>query len=405
VVGVALAAVPAGSVAAAGPRWQAPGESGSASTKAQEYYRRGVEFMNNSRYLDAVEQFQLALDEDPSFVDAHRRIAYAYTQMAQTESDYWLDALDQYEEVKAITGDEDVEVRRNIAFVQAAMGDLDDAIATYEEIIAVTPNDCVVWEQIGTAHKLLADQMQQDGDEGDPEYAQHMQQAVDSYVKVTELCPDSSGAYNTLGEIYFASDQKEKAAAIYEKIAEMNPDNVDALIRLAYIYKDDAPDQAAVVYGKILAIAPERDDIRSAYAKSLKDAGKFQEAIVQYETLLKSDPTKYGSIYCTLANIYAYDLNDAEKTIEICLEGISQNAPVVPCLNYFWGKGLELRGTNYMKEYNYDRAISTYREAKIKFQNVIDDPNFGAPAKKQLERLDQLIQIGEQTKEKARQNR
>jgi len=405
VAGIACVAVPAVPAAAGGPHLQAPAETGSTSSKAEEYYRRGVEFMNNSRYLDAVEQFQLALDEDPSFLDAHRRIAYAYTQMAQTEPDYWQDALDQYEEIKEIAGPSDVEVRRNIAFVQAAMGDLEDAIATYEEILAITPEDCQVWEQIGAAHKLIADKMDADGEKDDPEYAQQLQQAVDSYVKVTELCPDSSSAYNTLGEIYYQSDEMDKAAGIYETIVQMEPNNVDAMLRLAYIYgKGDGNNaKAAQVYSKILAIDPGRDDIRQAYAKSLKDAGEFQEAIVQYQKLIDSNFEKYGSLYCTLANIYAYDLNDAEKTIDTCLEGIGKNAPVIPCLNYFWGKGLELRGTNSVKLGDYDRGISAYKEGKIKFQNVIDDPNFGPPAKKQLGRLDQLITIAEQTKEKARQ--
>ena len=133
-------------------------------TKAQRYYQRGVEYMNNSRFLDAVEQFQLALDENSDYIDAYRRLAYAYAQMGQTESEYYQDALDTYEDLEAKLPADDVDVRKNIAFVQAAMGDLDDAIATYKEILDITPEDCTIWTQIGDAQKLQADRMKADVD-------------------------------------------------------------------------------------------------------------------------------------------------------------------------------------------------------------------------------------------------
>ena len=77
-------------------------DTATAQTKAEEYYRKGVEFMNNSRYLDAVEQFQLAVDENPDLLDAHKKMAYVYTQMAKTEEDYYQDALDKYEDILAL---------------------------------------------------------------------------------------------------------------------------------------------------------------------------------------------------------------------------------------------------------------------------------------------------------------
>ena len=44
---------------------------------ARRYYLKGVELMNNSRFLDAVEQFQLCIDEDGESIDCHRRLALA----------------------------------------------------------------------------------------------------------------------------------------------------------------------------------------------------------------------------------------------------------------------------------------------------------------------------------------
>jgi tetratricopeptide (TPR) repeat protein len=377
-----------------------------AQSEAEEYYRKGVESMNNSRYLDAVEQFQLAVDENPDFVDAHKKMAYVYTQMAKTEEDYFQDALDKYEDILALvqTDEDQVGILESIAFVQAEMGDMDDAISTYEEILEIKPEDCGVWTRIGGAHKFVADRMKQEGEEEDVEYEGRLKKAIDAYTKVTELCPDSLKAYATLGEIFFFTDRKDDAAYIYETMLQLDPDNLDTMIRLAYLYKEEKDwAKAAPLYERILAVDPTRVSTRQGYAKALQKLGQYEKAVEQYQMIIDSDPEKYGSLYCNMANLYALDARDGEKAIEISMEGIAQNAPVKGCLTYFWGKGLELRGTDFVREGAYDRGITTYQEAIMKFQSILDDKNFGNHATKQVDRLNKLIAIAQQTKEKNRQ--
>jgi tetratricopeptide (TPR) repeat protein len=378
----------------------------SAQSEAEEYYRRGVESMNNSRYLDAVEQFQLAVNEAPNYVDAHKKMAYVYTQMAKTEEDYFQDALDKYEDILALvqTDEEKVEVLESIAFVQAEMGDMDDAISTYEEILEIRPEDCSVWSRIGGAHKFVADLMKQDGEEQSEEHQARLQQAIDAYTKVTELCPDTLEAYTTLGEIFFFSGRRDDAAYIFETLLQLDPENMDTLSRLGYLYKEEENwAKAAPIYEKILEMDPSRVSTRQGYAKALENLGQYEKAAAQYRMIIESDPEAHSKLYCNLAKLYALDAKDAEKAIEMSMEGIAQNAPVEGCLTYFWAKGLELRGTDYVREGEYDRAITTYQEAILKFQGILADKNFGNHAEKQIVRLNKLIAIAQQTKEKARQ--
>ena len=90
---------------------QDQGGVGEDLTKAQRYYLRGVELMNNLKHLDAVEAFQLAIDEDAKYVDAYRRLALAYTEMAKSDAEYYRDALDTYMDLEALLPPDDVEVR------------------------------------------------------------------------------------------------------------------------------------------------------------------------------------------------------------------------------------------------------------------------------------------------------
>jgi tetratricopeptide (TPR) repeat protein len=387
------------------------------SAKAQEYYRQGVELMNSSRFLDAVERFQLALDEEPDYVEAHQRLAFVYTKMGQTEPDYYQDALDVYEELKEMLPPDDVEVRKNIAFVQYAMGDVDDAVATYEDILKITPEDCGIWTQIGAAQKVEVDRMKRDGNTDDPEYQQRLDKAIGAYRKVIELCPDDLEAAKTLAEIYFFSDQQDKAAVIYTQMLEKDPENMDTLSKLAYIYKGAAEEatkrkdnteatafwkKAIPVYEKILEVDPSKINERKQYAIALQKSGQLIKAAEQLKRLIDEDPDG-ASLYCNLCMLYAMDAEDADQAIDTAMRGIAANAPNTACLTYGWGKGLELRATGLLKKGDYDRAISTYREAKLKFSTILNDPNFGKFATQQLDRMDKFIKIGEQTREKNKQ--
>jgi len=399
---------PSSTVLLAQDQGQAAGGQGE-MTKAKKYYLHGVELMNNLKYLDAVEQFQLAIDEDAKYVDAYRKLALAYTEMAKSDADYYQDALDTYQDLEKLLPPDDVDVRKNIAYIQASMGDLDDAIATYQQILTITPKDCSVLSQIGSAEKLLSDRASKAGgtDDGSgpasADAKKHLDAAVDAYTKVTELCPDDLSALNTLGEIYFSANEPQKAAGVYEKMMDKDPKNLDVASKLAYLYyKAEDWKDAAPAYKRLLDIDSTRVNDRALYAKVLQKLDRCDDAAKQYEMIIQSDPSK-KSLYCNLGFLYALDCKDAEKAISTAMKGISENAPVQGCLYAVWGKGLELRGDDLLRQYEYDRSISSYGEAKIKFQGITSDKDFGDYARKELQRLDQLIERAKQMKAKQAQ--
>lgn len=372
-------------------------------TKAQRYYLRGVELMNNLKYLDAVEAFQLALDEDAKYVDAYRRLALAYTEMAKSDAEYYQDALDTYMDLEKLLPPTDVEVRKNVAYVQAAMGDMDDAITTYQEILTITPEDCSMWTQVGDAQRVMADRMKVERGDQAPEYKARMDEAIKAYTKVIEFCPDDIAAHNILGEIYYGLGQRDDAARVYEQMMVRDPKNVNVASRLAFIYyKGEDWPKAADAYKRLLDIDPERLDDRSIYAQVLQKLGRTQEAADQLLKVIEADPTK-NTLLCNLGFMYL-EVKNYEKAIDVAKRGIAENAPVTGCLYVIWGQGLEYKGDSLLRDsYDYDRSISTYGDAKLKLQTALGDANFGEYARKRMARLDQLIEIAKQTKAKAQQ--
>jgi tetratricopeptide (TPR) repeat protein len=382
-------------------------------SKAQRYLISGTELMNNARYLDAAEQFRLAIDEDPEMVDAYRNLAFVYSKMAESDAEYYQDALEIYEEVEILLPD-DLDIKRNKAYVFTQLDEMEEAVATYEEIVGLDPTDCTSYGAMGELYRRRAETRP----EGSEEYKTEMLQAVEKFSELIEACPEEVSAYNTVGEIYFKLGDLESASAIYTELLELQPDNFQAAGRMGYLWynageeKRKAKDKAGSIpmyekslpyLARVLEIDPEQVQYRQIYANALKHAGKQGEAAAQLRMIIDNDPSQ-AALYCNLGFTYL-DADDYETAIEMAMQAIATGAPQQDCLYAIWGKGLEGRGNAQYEAFEFSKAITTYVEAKSKFTLALGGQNFGTYAQKQIERCDQLIARATAAKAKNAQGR
>jgi len=385
---------------------------------AQRYFISGSELMQAYRYLDAAEQFRLAIDEDPEYIDAYRKLAFVFTKMAESETEYYEDALEIYEELENKLSPDDVdanvEVMKNKAYVLTKMGETDEAIGTYEDILKLKPEDCTTIGAIAELHLAAADSL----GEGAPGYQEHEDEAIAAYTKITNLCPDEMYAYNKLGELYYNSGQTDQAAMIYDALLKRDPENVDILGRLGYLWykagqgKEKAKKKSGTAlfekslpyFKKLLALDPNRSRYRGLYADALKKTGHFEEAADEYMKIIAEDKTgKSDKLFCNVGFTYL-DAKEYEKAIEMAMKAIADGAPSQGCLYCVWGKGLEMRGNAMVQDARFSQGISTYTDAKAKFTLALKDSQFGSYATKQISREDQLIERANQLKLKYEQD-
>jgi tetratricopeptide (TPR) repeat protein len=86
--------------------------------------------------------------------------------------------------------------------------------------------------------------------------------AVDEFKKALQADPESSEAYQHLGDSLFKLGQSEKAIEAYENVKKRDPYNVDVLENLGVIFANRGEYKKAVwQWGEVLKKNPERRDI------------------------------------------------------------------------------------------------------------------------------------------------
>ena len=86
--------------------------------------------------------------------------------------------------------------------------------------------------------------------------------AVDEFKKAIQADPESSEAYQHLGDAFYKLGQNEKAVEAYEKVKKRDPYNVDVLENLGVIFANRGDYKKAVwQWGEVLKKNPERRDI------------------------------------------------------------------------------------------------------------------------------------------------
>ncbi|AMV19156.1 DUF1583 domain-containing protein [Planctomyces sp. SH-PL14] len=94
-----------------------------------------------------------------------------------------------------------------------------------------------------------------------------------------------------IDEIFLRTDNYDGLTKYYEAWVAKNPEDVDAMARLARtLAKQARVPEAQVWLDKALKLAPSRKELRLAFIDQLVDDQRYPEAIAQYQELDKTDP-------------------------------------------------------------------------------------------------------------------
>lgn len=101
-------------------------------------------------------------------------------------------------------------------FVNFQQQKYDEAIASYEKAIKAEPRAAAAFNMMGMAYRFKYNQLRV------PEFRQ---KEMAAFQKAIEIDPKNWVAMINLGVDYYADGEKGKAAALFKKALELNPDH------------------------------------------------------------------------------------------------------------------------------------------------------------------------------------
>lgn len=141
--------------------------------------------------------------------------------------------------------------------------------------------------------------------------------------KASVLSPKRGNIYVNLGNAYVAADRLADAAKAYQRATECDPNDLDAIQRLAdTCRKLEKFEDAVAAHQKAVSLAPNNGRLYLALGVALKDAGKYDEAEQIYRGVLSKAP-HYAEAKANLA-VVLQKQKRADEAIESYRDAVTQ---------------------------------------------------------------------------------
>ncbi len=211
--------------------------------EAQEYYEVGVGYLRQLGLDQALEQFELALEADPRYVDALNAKGVIMARKHRYD-----DALMLYE--KAVDeAPEQLGFQLNIALVHYLKGDHKKADVIYQRVIDQDPayegllDFLADVESIEENYQMARSYLQQD----------KLGKALERLDKILKANPNEGHAHNTRGVILTRQGHYEDAYRAFERAEALRPRDAGIRLNMAIVrFLQGRLNEASLLYQQVI---------------------------------------------------------------------------------------------------------------------------------------------------------
>ncbi|CAA7624208.1 putative TPR repeat-containing protein [Candidatus Terasakiella magnetica] len=195
-----------------------------------------------------------------------------------------------------------------VALAPHQAGQLHDALAGYERVLALEPNHPEALSNLaGVLHSLG-----------------RIDAAVESCQKALMLRPDFAEAYSNLGNAQSSRLRLKEAEACFRHAVAIKSDYAEAYGNLGVaLYCHGRRDEAEACMRRAIALKPNYPEAHSNLGNTLYDLGLLEEAEAHYLTALTIKPD-YSDAYSNLGNTL-YHLDRPEEAAASCHRALTIN--------------------------------------------------------------------------------
>jgi Flp pilus assembly protein TadD len=208
---------------------------------------------DTARAIDGVKKI---LSAAPDSAEAHLLLGQAYlrdNRKADAEKEFAAGfSLDKAAELPLETQNADEVFLAGNA--HATLGQLDEALAAYQETLKLNPNKGGAYTNIGVVYyqkgdleeaiKQLKKALEVDPQDAETTYMlgaayvqkQDLIEAEKAFNRALELNPDLAPAHTGLGNVYLLSKKFDQAVTVLQKATQLQPDSPEAWLALGQAY-------------------------------------------------------------------------------------------------------------------------------------------------------------------------
>lgn len=362
-------------------------------------YQSAAEFLNQQAWDQAIARLQSIVSVCPEHVAANRGLGTAHlgrgeaadkaANAAAATADYTA-AADWFGKVIAARGAE-VEAGdyANLAKAYAKLKKYKEARAEYMKAEMLAPDDCGVLFNLAVLHSA----------------AGYHTQAVDVFEHIIALDECERAHANALAQIAKAAgkaaEQQKKAgnsqqAAYYQELANQYGGQAGGSTAMDIVrgkMKAGDYDGAVTLLRELLAKNPDQPNATLTLARALDAAGRETESVAAFRDYLKlkpNDTTEWGTMLQVMVESGQAAAAKAEAAQAYAAHSSKGRQALAPIL-YSWGLALE--------------KTEEFATAQAKFEECAASGHakFAGPARTQVQRMSDLLQLQTAQRKKAAQ--
>jgi tetratricopeptide (TPR) repeat protein len=258
-------------------------------------------------------------EPDRSSAYYHYGLAHLYEEMAINAGrpDYATQAVEEYK--LALDADPtSVMLQNGLADLYFKIGRIKDAVTAAQDQVKKDPNDIAAHDLLGKVY------LRSLGDMQGSQAGEMLQLAIAEYETIARLKPGDIETKLLLGQLYGLNHEPAKAEAEFKDAQKIDSNSEEVVLRMAALYGEEGdaqraadtlssvpegdrtarieftlgasldilkkPKEAAAAYRRSLDLEPDNPEAQSALANDLLNDGQFDAALKIYTDLVAANP-------------------------------------------------------------------------------------------------------------------
>jgi tetratricopeptide (TPR) repeat protein len=320
-------------------------------------YERGKDFQNHENWYGAIEAYQEALHENPSYGAVYANMAecfYAIGEYAQ--------ALDQVKKAETFRKN-DPALMDLRGFIMIGLGKIDEASAIFTDVLKIWPND--VQARFGIAEIDVS--------------AGRISSASSQYLDALKRNPENRKALLSLALVSEKAGNASAARGYMEKALQYHGENPQVFYFAAYLaFSAGQYAEAEARVRNALAMKSDYDDAQELLASVLYRTGRYGEVIDICNARVLANRNRASAWYLktlALEKLARYEeaLKSARAGLEVApdddiLRSLAENViinrfPMEDARRAQWAEWHVLRAAKFSENNMSDQALYEYRRA------------------------------------------